>query len=138
MDSQRTTKSPLENRCGLGIFSGHEQPAILDAQVAMLEYWSKTVGTPALVLEIFTKDQQFILDRLLGDFFGTKFVGWASRLIKSPFLWMILEFQMLSISIMNLSCLYYIRYLLYNYLYKYNPLYIYFINSFSGQFITFW
>lgn len=50
-------------------FAGHEQPAILDAQVAMLEYWSKTVGTPrtpALVLEIFTKDQQFILDRLLG------------------------------------------------------------------------
>ena len=45
-------------------------------------------------------------------FLGTKFVGWASRCIKSPFLWMILEFQLLSISIVNLSCLYYIRYLL--------------------------
>ena len=44
---------------------GHEQPAILDAQVAMLEYWSQTVRTPALVLEVFTQDQQFILDRLL-------------------------------------------------------------------------
>jgi hypothetical protein len=69
MDSRRTTKSPRK-ALRLGIFSGHEQPAILDAQVAMLEYWSKTVGTPALVLEIFTKDQQFILDRPLGDFFG--------------------------------------------------------------------
>eukprot|EP00435_Cladocopium_sp_Y103_P034315 s3216_g8.t2 len=41
----------------------HEQAAILDAQVSMLEYWSQTVRTPALVLEMFTQDQQFILDR---------------------------------------------------------------------------
>jgi len=50
-------------------FLGHEEPAILEAQVAMLRYWIKTIQKPtALVLEIFTKDQQFILDRCLALF----------------------------------------------------------------------
>ena len=72
----RTSRQTLFGSC---IFLGHEEPAILEAQVAMLRYWIKTIQKPtALVLEIFTKDQQFILDRCLALFHFDEWWVWLS------------------------------------------------------------
>ena len=54
----------MEKEAMVAMSPGHEEPAILEAQIALLKHWRSTNAEKpaALVLEIFTRDQQFILD----------------------------------------------------------------------------